>query len=122
MDPHPISFLFLLSWSKGSNHHPGNQRYLDLVNQKKPLYRSSDDKKEKRQIIQDILEAVWDFGGRFLELDQQTNRWYVSHPKSAYGKVGQALRDRNDPEARLLRREKYGPAPKRKKRNDTKPN
>ena len=108
--------LLLFFIREGSNHHPGNQRYLELVNEKKPLYRSSDDKKEKRQIIQDILDAVWECGGRFLELDQETSRWYVSHPKSAYGKVGQALRDRNDPEARLLKREKYGPTPKRKKR------
>ena len=94
-----------------TNKHPGNKVYLKLVEDMKPVYRSADDS-DKRSIIFGILNSIKDQGGRFLELDKETQRWYVIHEKTAYTKVGQALRDNNDEASRAAKRAKYGPGKK----------
>ena len=93
-----------------SNKHRGNKEYLRLVEAKKPFYKrvSKSDDDAKKQIILDILQTVQETnGGRFLELDKDLNQWYIVHPKVAYTKVGQALRDNNDPTSREAKRSKY---------------
>ena len=94
-----------------TNKHPGNKVYLKLVEDMKPVYRQADDS-DKRSIIFGILNTIKDQGGRFLELDKETSRWYVIHEKTAYTKVGQALRDNNDEASRAAKRAKYGPGKK----------
>jgi hypothetical protein len=46
-------------------------------------------------------------GARFLELDKDTDRWYLVPNVVARRKVGQALRENNTDEARAAKRAKY---------------
>ena len=94
-----------------TNHHPGNQVYLKLVEQNKPSYRGST-ALEKRAVVLQMLETIREQGGRFLDLDKQTGRWYIIHEKTAYNKCSQALRDNNDEATRAAKRAKYGPSRK----------
>jgi len=90
-----------------SNHHPGNKTYRDLVTSKQPYYRTCE-KTVKTQVAQSIVDYVQEkLGGRFLELDKETDRWYVVPNIVARRKVGQALREDNTVEARAVKRQKY---------------
>jgi len=90
-----------------SNYHPGNKRYRLLVEENKPRYLSCD-KSQKTQVAQSVVDEIHGMGGRFLDKDKDSGNWYVALNKVARTKVGQALRDRNTPEARAARRAKYG--------------
>ena len=94
-----------------TNHHPGNQVYLKLVEENKPTYRGTDGA-GKRKVVLGMLETIREQGGRFLELDRETGRWYIVHEKTAYNKCGQALRDNNDEASRAAKRAKYAPSRK----------
>jgi hypothetical protein len=90
-----------------SNHHPGNKTYRDIVCKQQDYYRSCD-KNEKTKVAQGVVDLVQgQIGGRFLELDKDTNQWYLVPNVVARRKVGQALRENNTQEARAAKRAKY---------------
>jgi len=89
-----------------SNHHPGNKIYRDLVTKTQTTYRQSD-KHQKTKIAISVVENIQQRGGRFLELDKATQRWYVVPQLTARRKAGQALRENNTEEARKAKRERY---------------
>ena len=92
-----------------SNHHPGNHYYLSLIAKTKPRYKECTTKSEKTRVAQDVVDFIHhERKGRFLELEKETDRWYVVENKKARTKAGQALRDENTPAARAKKREKYG--------------
>jgi hypothetical protein len=80
-----------------SNKHAGNQYYLQLVDNHRPFYRPQQQQQtsvsEKRRIVLEVIQMIHDRGGRFLEEDKKTKRWYVAPSKNVINKVGQALRD-----------------------------
>jgi hypothetical protein len=91
-----------------SNHHPGNKLYRDFVTERQPYYRNCD-KNEKTKVAQSIVDSIiLEHKGRFLELERETNRWYLVPNIVARRKVGQALREHNTEDARAAKREKYG--------------
>ncbi|KAG7347021.1 hypothetical protein IV203_006090 [Nitzschia inconspicua] len=90
-----------------SNHHPGNKMYREIVTEQQDHYRSCD-KNEKTKVAQGIVDHMQkEVGARFLELDKETNRWYLVPNVVARRKVGQALRENNTEEARAAKRAKY---------------
>lgn len=90
-----------------SNHHGGNKVYRDIVTKHQEHYRSCD-KNEKTKVAQGIVDCMKnEIGARFLELDKDTNRWYLVPNVVARRKVGQALRENNTEEARAAKRAKY---------------
>ena len=91
-----------------SRLHPGNERYRQLVEHHKPEYRSLTDKFLKTKFAASLVQEIQGYGGRFLEKDKETGRWFIIADKLARSKAGQALRDDNTPEARQARRERYG--------------
>ena len=96
-----------------SNKHPGNQRYLELVEVHKAFYRQAGSEKEKRAIALNVLTTIREQGVRILEQEASTQRWYLAHEKTAYVKVSQALRDTNDEASRAAKRAKYGSGTRR---------
>ena len=90
-----------------ANHHPGNKRYLDLKERMKARYRAVA-KKEKAQVSQELVDAVRDWGGRFLKQEVKDGSWFVVPDAVARKKAGQALREDNTPESRKRKRDKYG--------------
>ena len=97
-----------------SRLHPGNERYRTVVESRKPEYHAIPvkDKYLKTKFAEDLVKHIQGYGGRFLEKDKETGRWFIIADALARRKAGQALRDDNTPEARKAKREKY---PQKKK-------
>lgn len=89
-----------------SNHHPGNNRYLQAKVAIQPRYRQAS-KDDKTGISQELVDTVKSWGGRFLGLDKTTGLWFVVDDKAARKKASQALREDNTPESRAQKRAKY---------------
>ena len=99
-----IIFLCLCKWH---TDHPGNKAYRTIVTDQQSHYRNCD-KNEKTKVAQGIVDYVLTtIGGRFLELDKETQRWFLVPNVVARRKVGQALRENNTEEARAAKRAKY---------------
>jgi len=96
----------LLGRGDRSTKNPGNIRYLKVKDNMQQRYLAAT-KEGKTPISQQLLDAVHGWGGRFLQLDNQTRRWYEIDDKRARKKCSQALRDINTPQARLAKRQKY---------------
>eukprot|EP00568_Trieres_chinensis_P000260 CAMPEP_0183307666 /NCGR_PEP_ID=MMETSP0160_2-20130417/18660_1 /TAXON_ID=2839 ORGANISM="Odontella Sinensis, Strain Grunow 1884" /NCGR_SAMPLE_ID=MMETSP0160_2 /ASSEMBLY_ACC=CAM_ASM_000250 /LENGTH=337 /DNA_ID=CAMNT_0025471305 /DNA_START=35 /DNA_END=1048 /DNA_ORIENTATION=+ len=75
-----------------TNHHVGNKRYREEIEQLKPWYNSCKTKTEKKELSQLFMEYVHSYGGRFLEKDE-TGRWHLAENKRARKKASQALRE-----------------------------
>lgn len=89
-----------------SNKHPGNKRYRQEIENTKAVYRSAA-KEEKTEWASLLIEYVQRYGGRFLEKDKETGKWYIVPDIVARRKAGQALREDNTPESRAEKRERY---------------
>jgi hypothetical protein len=88
-----------------SNHHPGNKRYRAEVDNLRDWYTSLDDKDEKTDLSQCLVDYVKSYGARFLERDE--TGWYVIDDITARRKVSQALREDTDPLKRHEKRQRF---------------
>jgi hypothetical protein len=75
-----------------SNHHPGNKRYRDEVQNLQKWYKASD-KSEKTNLSQHLVNYVHSYGGRFVKQEKNTGRWYIVSNIVARRKASQALRE-----------------------------
>ena len=89
-----------------TNHHKGNEYYLNLKTSMQPRYLAAA-KEDKTAISQELVDAIHQRGGRFLKLEDHSNRWYVVSSRVARKKASQTLRELNTPEARAAKRAKY---------------
>uniref|UniRef100_A0A6U6G102 DUF6824 domain-containing protein n=2 Tax=Odontella aurita TaxID=265563 RepID=A0A6U6G102_9STRA len=78
----------------GTNNHAGNEKFRELVNDKKRLYLNSS-KREKPLVSKSIVEAVRAQRppGRFLSKNDKTGMWYDIGDQKAREKTSQALRE-----------------------------
>lgn len=97
----------LLGRGGRSNHHAGNKRYLIEKEKIQPRYLAAD-KEAKTGISQELVDIVENWGGRFLKLDEETNRWYKVKNIVARKKASQTLREMNTEQYRASKRAKYG--------------
>jgi hypothetical protein len=104
----PMDQDVLMGRGGRSNHHPGNMRYLQEKLAIQPRYQRAT-KEAKTSISQELVDAVYAWGGRFLQLDDTVQKWYVVISNDIVRKkAGQALREDNTPERRADKRAKYG--------------
>ena len=101
----PTEHDVLLGRGGRSNHHPGNQRYRDEVKNLQRWYKGIEEKDEKTDLSQCLVDYVHNYQGRFLEKD--TDGWYVVPNIVARRKASQALREDNDPEKRAAKRARF---------------
>jgi len=81
-----------------SNHHPGNRPYWIKILESRYHYRTCQSDSGKTMIAQEIMNYVKnDCGGRFLNLDDKTKRWFVLPDAVVLDKIKQALRDKYVP-------------------------
>lgn len=81
-----------------SNHHAGNRPYWIKILGSRFHYRTCQSDTAKTAIAKDILDFIKvDKGGRFLNLDSKTNRWFVLPDAVVLDKIKQALRDKYIP-------------------------
>jgi hypothetical protein len=80
-----------------SNHNPGNRPYWMRILESRQAYKDCETDAGKCQIAQDILDFVKGRGGRFLNLEDATKRWFLLPDSVVLDKVKQALRDKYVP-------------------------
>lgn len=80
-----------------SNHHPGNRPYWLKILEARHAYKICETDAEKCRIAQDILDFVKGRGGRFLNLEDSTKRWFELPDLVVLDKAKQALRDKYVP-------------------------
>lgn len=84
----------------GTNVHPGNRTFRDLINTHRKEYLKAK-KNDKPAISRAIVKIIRDAGGRFLRKDNKANLWFEIGDTLAREKTSQALRQRA-PEMRRL--------------------
>jgi hypothetical protein len=76
-----------------SNHHAGNKRYRQVINEMKAMYRNTETKAVKTDLSRLIVDHVCAYGGRFVKSDPCTGQFYVLTRAEARKKTSQALRE-----------------------------
>lgn len=109
----PQAFDVLFGRGGHVNHNQGNQKYLELVCQRKEEYHNCK-KTDKADIAWDIIRQLreQDPCPRFLKKDYSTNLWHVVPDDDVRRKISQCLRERGTPVC---------PKAKRRKENKTSP-
>jgi hypothetical protein len=102
-DPHDNDVLY--GRGGGTNHHPGNKRYRQMVEDRKMDYVTS--KRLDKPLVALEIIRIWrgqDPPGRFLKANDKTGLWEDVGDKKAREKTSQALREK----APLLRQQQDG--------------
>lgn len=76
-----------------TNHHNGNKRYRQVVNEMKLMYRRTEAKTLKTDLSKAIVEHVCNYGGRFVKLDTKSGKYFILTKTEARKKTSQALRE-----------------------------
>ncbi|KAL3761641.1 hypothetical protein ACHAWU_000128 [Discostella pseudostelligera] len=84
----------------GTNVHPGNRRFRDLVNANRRAYLKAK-KNDKPTISRSIVRGIRQMNGRFLKKDEKKDLWFEIGDDCAREKTSQALRQRA-PEMRKI--------------------
>ena len=78
----------------GSNSHPGNRAYWQIILPNRELYKKSQTNEDKTRVAQEIVDFTKSKSGRFLQKEKGVGeRWFVLPDNIAMSKVRQALRD-----------------------------
>lgn len=77
----------------GTNVHPGNRYFRDLINRNRRAYLKAK-KNDKPAISRAIVKAVRERGGRFLKREEGSSEWFEIGDNMAREKTSQALRQR----------------------------
>jgi hypothetical protein len=86
----PTASDILLGRGKSSQNHPGNIRFRQLIESKRPEYERAK-VLEKTLIAERIVQSIRDLSGRFLR--QTGNYWEEVDFDTARDKVAHAFRD-----------------------------
>jgi len=89
----PEDFDILLGRGKTSFNHVGNRRFRVFIEIHLQRYMDAQSRMEKTLVVNSVVEAIQDGGGRFLKQDTKTKKWHKVSAKMAREKVGHALRD-----------------------------
>ena len=84
----------------GTNVHPGNRRFRDLINGNRRAYLKAR-KNDKPAISRSIVHTIREMNGRFLKKDDKRDVWVEIGDDNAREKTSQALRQRA-PEMRKM--------------------
>lgn len=87
----------------GTNNHKGNIRYLLEKLKLQPAYILLASQKGKKAISQQLVQTVKDWGGRFVDRDED-GKWYIVDDSIARKKASQTLREDKTPEEQASKR------------------
>jgi hypothetical protein len=73
----------------------GNKKYRSIVNQRKDEYRDIPlkQRKAKTAFVRGIVQHINNCGGRFVDMEETSGRYYVVTMERARKKTSQALRE-----------------------------
>ena len=84
----------LLGRGKCNFKHCGNIAYRMLIDTRLEKYIASDSRSEKTHMVVEVVESIFESGGRFLKQNGSSgNAWFVVDKKTAREKVGHSFRD-----------------------------
>ena len=84
----------LLGRGRGSNNHPGNAYFRDLVLERKQDYMIGKNRRDKVLVAAAIVDDIlMNRSGRFLTAGTKEGEWYNVNRNDAINKTKQALRD-----------------------------
>ena len=85
----------LLGRGKCNFKHIGNMAYRMLIETRLEKYIASDSRSEKTHMVVEVVESIFESGGRFLKQEQGSSAdgWFVVNKKTAREKVGHSFRD-----------------------------
>lgn len=75
-----------------ANAHPGNVKYQRVKEKLQGDFETAS-YQDKMSIVKQLVATVHEWGGRFLERDPATGKWFEAENKRAYQKASQALRE-----------------------------
>ncbi|KAL3775672.1 hypothetical protein ACHAW5_009483 [Stephanodiscus triporus] len=78
---------------QGTMQLSGNKIYRELVRMNKHVYAECH-AYDKRKVSKGIVDAIREFGGRFLEYNKQSRTYFDIGDKKALDKTSQALREK----------------------------
>mmetsp|Transcript_22978 Transcript_22978/g.34851 ORF Transcript_22978/g.34851 Transcript_22978/m.34851 type:complete len:547 (+) Transcript_22978:101-1741(+) len=107
----PEDFDILLGRGKTSFNHVGNRRFRVFIDINLQRYMDAQSRMEKTLVVNSVVEAIQDGGGRFLKQDNKTKKWYKVNAKMAREKVGHALRDGVGMQMKAARVNQQGSSP-----------
>jgi hypothetical protein len=82
----------LMGRGKSNHQHPGNQRFVSIVQSYVPPYQIAMTKVEKSNVIRETVRTITEEGARFLRFDTEQSCWHEASYFTAMAKTGQALR------------------------------
>jgi hypothetical protein len=78
----------------GSNRHPGNQKYRQLITDLRKEYQRTSGRRVKKLLCQATLAFIKEYGGCFVKKDRHSGmRYYEIPEEEARNKIAQALRE-----------------------------
>lgn len=83
----------ILGRGKPFQNHPGNQRMLTIVDKYRERYQTAE-RKEKHDIVEEVMGIITGNGGKFLRRLDYENYWIEVPHAVAYRKVGHAFRSK----------------------------
>ena len=92
--PEPTDVL--LGRGRGHTHHPGNQKYLQKIDEYGSEYNAAQTYAETIRITQEIVNYINE-SGRFLRFDKAKCQWFEVDQETARRKASQDLRNRRRP-------------------------
>ena len=91
VEPKPSDIL--AGRGKATYTHPGNKRYLQLINESIDQYIHESTKVGKTAIVRCIVQKLQKEQRRFLQRDAKNDSWYELSRRGILDKVGHSLRD-----------------------------
>ncbi|KAL3916514.1 MAG: hypothetical protein SGARI_007941 [Bacillariaceae sp.] len=88
----PGAFDILLGRGKSFQNHKGNLRYRQIIESFREQYESMGAKREKTKLIKDVVQVIFNGGGRFLRQDD-LGRWIPVDLEQSRDKVSHSFRN-----------------------------
>ena len=78
---------------KGKWNSEGNRKFRDIVENHLQQYADAPSKAEKSRIVEAVVSAVKEGGGRFVKKDDISGKWHPINAVETRAKVAHAIRD-----------------------------
>lgn len=72
--------------------HPGNVRYHQILDKVRAKFLNMESKKAQKKLVRDIDDAIQSYGGRFLRVEEGTDRLRVMTTAESRNRISRSLR------------------------------
>ena len=83
----------LVGNEKCFNLHTGNVRYHEILDKVRPAYLNMKSKTAKKKMVRDVDDFIQGYGGRFLRVEEITDKLRIMTTAESRNKISRSLRD-----------------------------